>query len=839
MALTIWHLLIYLNLFKSSAEQAQTQITYQRWSTRGYLLLLVLAFSILIIYNLFIAEMRSIEVNNPSFTTVKQLQSQSINGLITSLQCSCSKVSISYGNFIQFQPSFHQVCSSDFISTNWIDAVTNSVTGNDGIFGLDFANNGPLFQLLSSLCELSNNTVVNSLKKFQETQLVNAQLLTEDLFDIQVLSIINQFILQTTNKFLRFLQLYSNITFVNQLLSGEFKNFLIKVSNASIPVPVITVRSLNSNNATCLCANDIYCKTPSAIYRLNGPIATVLYYVVGFYAACFPIQALRMSTLECFYDNQHCLNDMIRIYNNSNLNVTRLNSSYNASRFPINSTISNSLEQLFIESWNPTSIYLSYFTQCQLSYCTYQISQPYSVTETITRIVALTGGLTISLRIIALVIAALVIHLLQRHQIEQSIELVTFSRKIYVWAKKLNVFDTVMNNKTIEEQRRGTRVYLVLLSITLLIFGLNNLLIYSSFITVIYNPSLEEYEQLQQQYSIDAINCPCFHFSIPYSSFIELEFDLHQVCGSEFVSDWYIKELFQIYNQLNYFHAKWNAFTLQGTCFTQFQTLAVLCSHVKDIINDGRQQFLASSVISANIIDNSALNTQINTSLMKFQSTLPNVFLNTFHLLRGMIQSNGMVSSYSTNWYLQMKDVVQYATVYFHPQFYNNCNCATSSTCTQSSTPFILGYFVGCTPLESLLQSTFECFYNQSCVDLLVTYLNISLPSSIVTLNKNETRFSMNDTIESIVEEIFIERWLSNISYAKFFEQCKPVACYITVTHRNSFLFAVTTVLGLQGGLVTFFKLVVPWLLLSVEKLAQRFMPRTQSRVHTTMAVFT
>ncbi|CAM2730546.1 unnamed protein product, partial [Rotaria socialis] len=141
---------------------------------------------------------------------------------------------------------------------------------------------------------------------------------------------------------------------------------------------------------------------------------------------------------------------------------------------------------------------------------------------------------------------------------------------------------------------------------------------------------------------------------------------------------------------------------------------------------------------------------------------------------RGLIQGNGLVSAYSTNWYPFTYRIDSGETIYFKPQYYGSdrCNCATSATCTQPSTPFIDGYLVGCTPLEALLQSTIECLYEQSCVDLLGIYLNMSLPNSSISLKKNETRFSSTNTTDSIVQQMFVETCSSNVSYNQYFEQC-------------------------------------------------------------------
>jgi hypothetical protein len=400
---------------------------------------------------------------------------------------------------------------------------------------------------------------------------------------------------------------------------------------------------------------------------------------------------------------------------------------------------------------------------------------------------------------------------------------VAFVTRIRNWLKQLNAFDnpdkTTGNN--IQEQRHATYVYFVLLAVGVYILVLYNSLTYFTDSFTVTSPSLQQFQQLQQHYGADVFNCPCSQVSITYSSFIDFECGFHPVCTSQFISDSYLQELFELYKELDKQSATTNAFTLYGTMFSHFQVLRTLCNLVRDAFQDARQQYLTSSIISAYMIDYNLFDKQMNTSMAAFYSALPNEFLGNLQLVRGMMQGNAFVSLYSTNWYPVLYNLGPSATVYMQPQSYGNCSCLTTSSCTQSSNPFIQGYLVGCTPLESLLRSSIECLYEQTCLDLLTAYLNLSLPV-LVPLNISETHFSQTDTIESITQQMFIETCSSNVSYNQFFEQCHPLSCSVTPTKRNSFITVVTTLLSLYGGLTTALKLVVPFFVFSIYKLIRR-----------------
>ncbi|CAF1430240.1 unnamed protein product [Adineta steineri] len=113
----LWRSLVELNIFQSSARQEPSDIKQQRWTTRIFVLCLVVAMVILMFYSILIVQTKSVKVNNPSLEIVLYLKSQS--ELNSSLQCPCTQINTPYGQLVQLQPSYHQVCSSVFVSYAW------------------------------------------------------------------------------------------------------------------------------------------------------------------------------------------------------------------------------------------------------------------------------------------------------------------------------------------------------------------------------------------------------------------------------------------------------------------------------------------------------------------------------------------------------------------------------------------------------------------------------------------------------------------------------------------------------------------------------------------------
>ncbi|CAF1428927.1 unnamed protein product [Rotaria sp. Silwood1] len=75
----------------------------------------------------------------------------------------------------------------------------------------------------------------------------------------------------------------------------------------------------------------------------------------------------------------------------------------------------------------------------------------------------------------------------------------------------------------------------------------------------------------------------------------------------------------------------------------------------------------------------------------------------------------------------------------------------------------------GCNPLEAFLQSTFQCFYNQQCIDPKMTFkaLNFSSYSSqliLIQLLPEYGKFALDNENENY--KLHIYQFYSNISTA-------------------------------------------------------------------------
>lgn len=125
------------------------------------------------------------------------------------------------------------------------------------------------------------------------------------------------------------------------------------------------------------------------------------------------------------------------------------------------------------------------------------------------------------------------------------------------------------------------------------------------------------------------------------------------------------------------------------------------------------------------------------------------------------------------------------------PVVYNGCSCSSSSKCITPSR----GMLAGCYPLEAILQTPLRCFHDQDCIDSTSTFKAMTISSL------NSSRFNTDSTIESIVKELMIEEYSSNMHREMYFAQCAPSSCSYSYIDKTNFIEGMTTLISFYSGL--------------------------------------
>lgn len=351
----------------------------------------------------------------------------------------------------------------------------------------------------------------------------------------------------------------------------------------------------------------------------------------------------------------------------------------------------------------------------------------------------------------------------------------------------------------------------------------------------IATPSQLQYKELMISQS-NSLQCPCKHMSVEHKQFMTVNNSFHQVCSSDFVKDVWLDYLFGDGLWYNYERSD---LRVRGSAYFGF--LSELCTISKETIDNSIKQFQAKTFVNAEIMPEYEFLSTTSAIKQHFETTVPTRFSRSLRLLRDITHGNAFISSYFLNWEWWVKPNKTKVTFPTRPIILDNdCSCGTRSDCTKSGGIYgsfsnteqhfsIPGWNVGCSSVETLLHSTLECLYNQTCIDIFVHYattVNLTYPTTINISAMKPTlssRFPMNTMIENIVDALFVEQWNISFSYTTFYKECAPIHCKYTVEKYSSFLDIMLRLLGFYGGLTISLRFIVPYLITLAFKIKNRF----------------
>jgi hypothetical protein len=261
---------------------------------------------------------------------------------------------------------------------------------------------------------------------------------------------------------------------------------------------------------------------------------------------------------------------------------------------------------------------------------------------------------------------------------------------------------------------------------------------------------------------------------------------------------------------------------------SQFPLLKKLCTEAKDTITNSLEQFLNQTLITTQLIPKETFELQATAFILEWKKLTNNTFNRTLQLIRATYYGNHLIAS-DLNAFFDVNISSNRFTLN-SSIYYDKCNCMNSSWCHSPlhvynawfgdfSEPFdVSSFFAGCFRVEALLKSTLECFYNQTCMDEIddkIQFLLMRYHFSALNVTDNLP----NETIESVVNNLFVDKWSENISFDNYFTVCAPQLCTYEYTHRRNLLFLVMAVISIFGGLPTLLKnifVVFLWLIMKV-----------------------
>ncbi|CAF0944231.1 unnamed protein product [Rotaria sordida] len=785
-------------------------------STRIYLILLCMSTGILISYTAVTLHMSTIIIRNPS----EMIYDNLLNQYKSTLKCPCSQIAIEYSSFVSLSPVYHQVCSSPFISDIWTIS-----SGGKSFSAMEFKAIQSFFIILKVFCSLTEQTVSDAWRIFNQSVIITSHTISSDELIIRTKDAFNQFESQTATNFkhiISLIQSYLGTMFSTLENNVEFASYQPVTNGSSVNFKLIPTTKQNN----CSCALNNECLQIITYTGITISDRGVIYPVPTLYVGCSMVQAVLRSTLECFF-NQTCFD----AFKEQNIYLQLLNVSIlqeSKTRFSSKTMIGTLVDELMIERWNEQINFSRYYTQCASPQCSYTLILRNNVLSITTTVVGLLGGLSVALRLtIPFFVNAIRNRIYRRRNELLTDRTSTFSDRFYhaynllkEKALEFNLFEhqgTNDNAYHLKTQIISTRIYLLLLILSISILIVYTLLIGDIKYVTIQYPSLNTFEQLESHkiYS-STLNCLCQNLSIQYDTFISISYRLHQLCSSDIFS---INFLNLIYNPLNTFN--YSYFDYRLFILPQFRWLNSLCTLANSTFNDALIVFYSNTLVTGRVQSRTTIQIQIDTALTHFYLSTSRAFLRALDFIQQVSQGNGIISEIESNWYFTSRiEPIQYASLWTEPRSYydhnSSCSCSINHMCTSVAMIdewIIPGFRVGCYPLQSLLQSTLECLYNQTCLNQLKSiYFN----SDLTFQSLDPTLSSPNVTVQTLINKLLVDRLEHSIDYNQYYSSCAPISCTYSYNQRVDSIYLVTSIIGLFGGLTIALKLFVPMIVKTI-----------------------
>ena len=298
------------------------------------------------------------------------------------------------------------------------------------------------------------------------------------------------------------------------------------------------------------------------------------------------------------------------------------------------------------------------------------------------------------------------------------------------------------------------------LIIILITFALYTWLSIQTTIVTIENPSIEQFELLP----FDA-QCPCSHISPSYADFTSIQVIFHQICSSDFISDRWIKAIY-----IDLYSTNFDVSNFQTYGSAQFQALAGFCRLSQSIVEQSIASFGLSTLISPKVLSRTVLNSQTESAINQSQLAATNSFRSQLQLVREVTRVNQLISGLTTNTAIHYSYGALAGFVYFSAAVYyvgipynTTCACDVDLDCKIPSyvpSHIIPGILFGCLPVNSILGSTLQCLYSQTCLNALIMFFPQAKNVSAMNVDE-ESRFNSNSTVKSMVDVLMVEKWMN------------------------------------------------------------------------------
>ncbi|CAF1432802.1 unnamed protein product [Adineta ricciae] len=842
---------------ENKLEESGTALRKQKYTTRLYVPLVIVSLYVIFYISLFQPHPREIIIQDVTRDVFHQLQHK----YTETLSCPCRELKIPYSAFVSTVVTLHPICSSVFVSDEWIEAFY--LANASEYYSGDFANSAySQHKILASLCRLCNNILKQTELDLRNEDFIAIELSSEERIKSEIASVVGGFRSSATTQITSYIDYIRTVTQSNRFISRLNANMVILGEKVNSPLKDSYVfhgywSSIGDPFSSGVMPDNFVCdkgyKPVSYDIFVYSKNISLRKSAKGFAQGCYPLEGLLANNLECFSDI-NCLNMLTNHFSIPEKMRTKL-SQLVIPKNEENKTVYDHLRTLFINTSSTNIDYSIYFDTCAASHCAYTITKQTAFASAVTILIGLYGGLIAICRLLVPCIINVLMKCKHRSRSNGIINIVhpmTCLKNCVQRLARLNLFktNTDRTEDNIKRELISTRVYLILFpsvfTIIILFISFNT----QTVTQVVLNPTLNEYKHLKTLYA-NKLTCPCSSIVISYDKFIKLSKTVHSICSSDLVSEYWISVLSKIIPNSQP-PKDWSSFI-----HIQFQLLSDLCDLANKTIENAMGSFLNQVFITSNVIHTSEFTERFNSTLTEFFHSTIIDFTQLVRTVRLVIQADQPFSPVELDIYRNTLELIanevaseanngSSVMIRFVPRTLSNastdsakCFCAADQYChtffptyldiwlyEKDFEPYsneLPGATLGCYFIDSTLFSTLDCFYLHSPCFKLIRHL---LRSKYVTSSSKPwndippliydakfSRFPSNTPISFLVENAMIERWNSSVIYEQYFDTCAPKYCtYSIEILAKTFTEVLTVAVSMLSGISVILRYVTIYL---------------------------
>jgi hypothetical protein len=140
----------------------------------------------------------------------------------------------------------------------------------------------------------------------------------------------------------------------------------------------------------------------------------------------------------------------------------------------------------------------------------------------------------------------------------------------------------------------------------------------------------------------------------------------------------------------------------------------------------------------------------------------------------------------------------------------------------------IPGMKVGCMPYDAMIESTLECWYSEECLNVTASWIS-RLPANAWPKSLNSSKlygFSPKESMEQIADRQMVDEWQSIKNFSAYYSQCSPIECTYSFQQRNNFIYLISLLISLYGGLTISLRFLSPCIVQLIQYVNARIFRR-------------